>query len=320
MSKTKTKLSISKLKNVDDILSGATMKKKKKQIEVFTDGACKNNGKPNAVAGIGIHFPNGELDDISRAFTEEPITNQRAELSAIYHALKEIRRKFGLDDITVLIKTDSDYSIKCSSVWPKGWEKNGWKTAAGNSVKNLDIIVKIHHYVQKYDIKFEHVSAHTGGTDYDSVHNHIADQLAVAPTLGLTGGKGVGVGVGAGSKTSAKNPNLITVEKLQDEDSSAKKPSTKTSLKASASISTIKSTAKPSSSKLPNIKSGYSTFGTKGSTTKGLITKGSITKGSSGSKSASSFGSADTYRNYTSDVYKSNVSHNHKVKVDLLVN
>ena len=29
-------------------------------IKVFTDGACSNNGKPNAKAGLGVYF--GEND------------------------------------------------------------------------------------------------------------------------------------------------------------------------------------------------------------------------------------------------------------------
>ena len=28
---------------------------------IFTDGSCLNNGKPNAAAGYGIHFPNKEF-------------------------------------------------------------------------------------------------------------------------------------------------------------------------------------------------------------------------------------------------------------------
>jgi ribonuclease HI len=57
---------------------------------IFTDGACINNGKQNAKAGYGIHFPNNELNDISEHFINSPITNQRAELYAILVALEKI--------------------------------------------------------------------------------------------------------------------------------------------------------------------------------------------------------------------------------------
>ena len=34
----------------------------KSSILVFTDGACTNNGKKSAKAGIGVHFPNKEFE------------------------------------------------------------------------------------------------------------------------------------------------------------------------------------------------------------------------------------------------------------------
>ena len=33
-------------------------KNEKKTITIYTDGACKNNGKKNAIAGIGIYSEN----------------------------------------------------------------------------------------------------------------------------------------------------------------------------------------------------------------------------------------------------------------------
>ena len=59
----------------------------KKSICVYTDGSCRNNGKKNAIAGIGVYIEN--ICKIS-----EPIvgrqTNQRAELFAILKALQII--------------------------------------------------------------------------------------------------------------------------------------------------------------------------------------------------------------------------------------
>jgi len=43
---------LNELKNITNII-------------VFTDGSCKGNGKKIAKAGIGIFFPNKELDNIS---------------------------------------------------------------------------------------------------------------------------------------------------------------------------------------------------------------------------------------------------------------
>jgi len=55
---------------------------------IWTDGACTNNGYPNAKAGYGVHFEG--LDwDISRRLKGVQ-TNNRAELYAVYAALKRL--------------------------------------------------------------------------------------------------------------------------------------------------------------------------------------------------------------------------------------
>ncbi len=157
-----------------------------KNIIVFTDGACSNNGKKAAAtkttkvarAGIGIHFPNKEYNDISQKFTEGLITNQRAELYAIKVALDTaIQDTF--DNITVY--TDSLYSIKSLTLWIKKWENNNWKGTNGKTVKNLDLIRRIYQILKDNDgkIKFIHVRSHTGKNTFEAICNDIADRLAV---------------------------------------------------------------------------------------------------------------------------------------------
>lgn len=149
-------------------------------IEVFTDGSfMKKGGKK--LCGYGIHFPNGEIQDISRKFTRDPLTNQRAELFAIYVALILIKKV--LEFKKIIIYTDSEYSIKSCTIWIRQWEKNGWKTAAGQKVKNQDILIPISDIINKIimtdkEIKFVHVKSHTGKKDKLSIGNDIVDKLA----------------------------------------------------------------------------------------------------------------------------------------------
>lgn len=149
-----------------------------KKLIIFTDGACWGNGKKNPKAGIGIHFPHQEYKDISLKFTKEPITNQRAELYAIYLVVHLLGKKDVLDNLKTTIYTDSMYSINCVTKWYKKWKKNGWKTANGDPVANQTLIKGIVKYLEKYDIKLEHVRSHTNGQDFESIHNDIADELA----------------------------------------------------------------------------------------------------------------------------------------------
>lgn len=152
-------------------------------IRVFTDGSCTGNGKKTAQAGIGIYFPNNEFDNISEKFTQAPITNQRAELYAIYRALKVITTNATFKKITVY--TDSLYSIKSLTEWIKKWEINNWKTAGNKPVMNLDIIRPIYSILNEHKNKivFKHVRSHTGEDTYEAKGNEVVDKLACAGTL-----------------------------------------------------------------------------------------------------------------------------------------
>lgn len=152
-------------------------------ITVFTDGSCVGNGKKCAKAGVGVYFPNNEFDNISEKFTQAPITNQRAELYAIYEALNVVTKKSKFDKVTIY--TDSLYSIKSLTEWIKKWEMNNWKTANNKDVMNLDIIRPIYSFLVEYKkkIEFKHVRSHTNAMTYEARCNDAVDKLACAGTL-----------------------------------------------------------------------------------------------------------------------------------------
>lgn len=149
-------------------------------IIIFTDGSCTNNGKMNAKAGIGIHFPNGEYSDISMEFLINPITNQRAELYAIYKALVLISQKKKQELFKVTIYSDSIYSIKSLTKWYKKWEKNNWMISNKNLVKNLDIIKPTLELIEKFNnkITFIYTKGHSQKNNFMANGNRLADRLA----------------------------------------------------------------------------------------------------------------------------------------------
>mgnify|MGYP001143824857 FL=1 len=148
------------------------------EIIVFTDGSYMKNVKGGEKSGYGIYFPNGELKNIGRPFTHKPLTNQRAELYAIFKALYYITTELNVKRIKIY--TDSEYSLKSMTIWIKNWKRNNWKTAAGKPVKNLDIIHNIDDIMQNFKgkIEFHHVNSHTGNQDNFSIWNDEADKLA----------------------------------------------------------------------------------------------------------------------------------------------
>jgi ribonuclease HI len=145
-------------------------------IEIYTDGSyIKRNNK--IYCGYGIYFPNGEYKSISRKFTHEPITNNRAEL---YSILKSIiisniinnKRENKIKEIKIY--SDSEYSIKSLTIWYKNWIKSN------KNYLNKDIIDEIIDHINNapFKVNLIHVRSHTGNNDKHSINNDIVDKLA----------------------------------------------------------------------------------------------------------------------------------------------
>lgn len=148
-----------------------------REVEIYTDGSFIKN-KEGIKCGYGVHYPNKEYEDISKRFKIKPLTNQRAELYAIYKGIKQVSKENEMKDI--IIYSDSEYSINSITKWIKKWKINEWKTANNKDVLNKDIIKKIDNLIlnHKGKIRFIHVKSHTGLNDYNSIHNDIVDKLA----------------------------------------------------------------------------------------------------------------------------------------------
>ena len=149
---------------------------KNKPINIYTDGACSNNGKPDARAGFGIWFGEKDERNTSESFTG-PQTNNRAELLAIIKALTILR-----DEIEqrqpIIIYRDSSYSIICCTTYGEKESKKGWETK-GKDIPNRQLVEVAYNFVKKYNnIKFKHIRAHTGLEDEHSIGNEHADRLA----------------------------------------------------------------------------------------------------------------------------------------------
>ena len=155
------------------------MKKKEyiKSIDVYTDGSLKKTRNGN-ICGYGIYFPNNELDDVSKPFTNGEITNNRAELYAIYQSIIRINKVYNFKEINIY--TDSQYAKKSLTEWIVNWKKNDWKNYRNKPVKNTDIIKKIDKYIQKYPNKINiiWIPAHTKKNECHSINNDMADKLA----------------------------------------------------------------------------------------------------------------------------------------------
>lgn len=142
---------------------------------VYTDGACHNNGKKNALAGIGIYFNKDNENNVSIKLEGDNLTNNIAELSAIIKAI-QIIKKFDIEKKVIV--TDSEYAIKCATTYGEKLSKNNWLCKKGEEPPNVELVKKLYELTNKYKILYKHIEAHTDKTDRHSIGNYNADKLA----------------------------------------------------------------------------------------------------------------------------------------------
>lgn len=142
----------------------------KPTITIYTDGACKGNGQENSQGGWAAVLDNGKKQlHISAGVSNT--TNQRMELQAAIEGLKAVRKP----DATIKLYTDSKYVQKGCEEWLSKWMDNGWKTANGKPVKNVDLWQQLYCLLESLKVKLHWVKGHSG----DKM-NELADSLAVA--------------------------------------------------------------------------------------------------------------------------------------------
>ncbi|KAJ7236238.1 ribonuclease H-like domain-containing protein [Mycena rebaudengoi] len=113
-------------------------------LHVWVDGACRRNGRSDAVGGVGVWFP--RFPDGNRSCSLSQLdnihpTNQRAELYAIIVALRVAHEKqlslVCASSFTLHLNSDSRYAVDCMTAW---LDNGGWINAKGLEVCNKDLI------------------------------------------------------------------------------------------------------------------------------------------------------------------------------------
>lgn len=135
-----------------------------KNIEIFTDGACRGNPGPGGWGAL-LRYEGKERELYGG---EQETTNNRMELMAAIEGLKALK-----ESCSVALTTDSQYVRKGITEWIVNWKKNGWKTAAKKPVKNADLWQALDGMIQQHEVEWHWVKGHSGHRE-----NEIADQLA----------------------------------------------------------------------------------------------------------------------------------------------
>lgn len=135
-----------------------------KEVEIFTDGACKGNPGPG---GWGALLRFGDIEK-SLCGGEQDTTNNRMELMAAIKALAALS-----EPCVVELTTDSQYVRKGITEWIVNWKKNNWRNSAKKPVKNSDLWQQLDEEARRHTIKWLWIKGHSGHRE-----NEIADDLA----------------------------------------------------------------------------------------------------------------------------------------------
>lgn len=146
----------------------------KKQVEIFSDGACSGNPGPG---GWGTIVRSGDHEKELSGFDAET-TNNRMELIGAIAGLEVLTRP-----CRVTLTTDSQYVKKGMTEWIDGWVKRGWKNSQKKPVANRDLWERLLDATGPHDVEWIWVRGHDGHAE-----NERCDALArAAITAGLSG-------------------------------------------------------------------------------------------------------------------------------------
>jgi ribonuclease HI len=137
------------------------------KVVMYTDGACKGNPGPGGWGAL-LRAADGTEKELWGG--DPQTTNNRMEMMAVIEALSALKRP-----CHVTLYVDSQYVLKGLNEWLPGWKAKGWRTAAKQPVKNVDLWQRLDALVNEgqHRIDWQWVKGHAG----DPGNEH-ADSLA----------------------------------------------------------------------------------------------------------------------------------------------
>ena len=137
-----------------------------KNVEIFTDGACKFNPGPG---GWGAVLRYGTAEKEISGGTAHA-TNNQMELRAVIEALKMLK-----ESCSVTLTTDSQYV--CNAInkgWIKNWIAKNWRKN-GKPIPNTELWLELLEQLDRHSVRFVWVKGHNGHAE-----NERCDRLASA--------------------------------------------------------------------------------------------------------------------------------------------
>lgn len=144
-----------------------------KQVEIYTDGACKGNPGPG---GWGVLLRMGKHEK-EMSGGEPDTTNNRMEMMAAIKGLKAL-----IEPCQVDLYSDSKYVLDGMNKWIHGWQRNGWINASKKPVRNADLWHELIEAARPHTVNWHWVRGHNGHPEnerVDALASAAAAQVAV---------------------------------------------------------------------------------------------------------------------------------------------
>lgn len=135
-----------------------------KQVGIFTDGSCLGNPGPGGYGAVLKY--KGNTKELSQGY--QLTTNNRMEMLATIIALQSLK-----EPCKVILTTDSQYVRQGITQWITKWQKNNWKTANKQDVKNVDLWKLLNEENKRHNVQWNWVKGHSG-----HIENERCDDLA----------------------------------------------------------------------------------------------------------------------------------------------
>lgn len=140
-----------------------------KEIIIYTDGGCRDNGAKENVGGIGVVLIYPEKNYMKEYYKAyKNTTNNQMELSAVIKGLRMLK-----EPCKVIVHSDSAYVVNAfQQKWIDTWREKGWTRGKSGELKNKELWKKLYGLTQIHKVEFKKVKGHA-----DDKYNNRCDEL-----------------------------------------------------------------------------------------------------------------------------------------------
>lgn len=147
-------------------------------MQIFTDGAAKNNGSKNNYGGNGFVVVINKEYFIHYTEVNRNTTNNQEELKSIISALKWVKKY--APKVNIILYSDSQYCINGINEWSIKWKKFGWKKSKNSKdyIKNVELWYQL-DLLKRPNITFKWIKGHQNKNNWnDFIDQKIQEDIS----------------------------------------------------------------------------------------------------------------------------------------------